>query len=207
MKNTIMILIAAICSLSATSPATAQEADDASKINTISATETFRHSVNMCPGGIVFGIYSMNYEYLLSPSHGLVGRLEYEAIPKTYTDADIDANGVAFTLNYRWHLSGEMESLFLGAYSRYRHYQGKGTLESTKFDFDIPDVTLGLNIGKRWVWIGGLNITFALGYGFSIDDRNTLPTSIAIESSIDTFQDEYDFFNPFLGEISIGYTF
>jgi hypothetical protein len=143
----------------------------------------------------------------MKPSHGIVGRFEYEAIPKNYTDADIESSGVAFSLNYRWHISGEMNSIFIGAYSRYRVYDGSGTLESTAFDFTKSEFSLGLNIGKRWVWNSGFNITFSLGYGFSIDDREANPSNTGIESAINKFEDDYDFSGPLFGEFSIGYAF
>jgi hypothetical protein len=71
----------------------------------------------------------------------------------------------------------------------------------------MSELTLGLNIGKRWVWNSGLNLTFALGYGISMSSRETDPTNTSIESTINTFEDEYAFFGPFLGELSIGYAF
>lgn len=30
--------------------------------------EPKRHAINFCPGGIAFGIFSANYEYLVTPS-------------------------------------------------------------------------------------------------------------------------------------------
>ncbi len=175
--------------------------------DSISASTKFKHAINSCPFAPIFGIYSINYEYLLKPNHGLVGRLDYESIPKTYTEADIESSGVAFILNYRYHWSGEMKSWYLGAYSRYRYYEGTGTLESTKFDFDVPELTFGMNIGKRWVWNNGFNINFALGYGFSSINWNSSPTSDSIDLVLKAYEDSYDFFDPFLGELSIGFAF
>jgi hypothetical protein len=143
----------------------------------------------------------------MKPSHGIVGRFEYEAIPKSYTDADIESSGMAFSLNYRWHISGEMNSIFIGAYSRYRVYDGSGTLESTAFDFTKSEFSLGLNAGKRWVWNSGFNITFSIGYGFSIDERKANPSNMSIESAINKFEDDYGFSGPIFGEFSIGCAF
>jgi hypothetical protein len=167
----------------------------------------FKHALNICPIAPVFGIYALNYEYLFSSKNGMVGRIEYEDVPKTYTDASIESNGWAFSLNYRRHFSGRMDSFFLGAYSRYRVYNGNGTLESEKFDFELPSITLGLNAGKRWVWSKGFNITVSAGYGVSFDDRQVTPSSNAIESALDQLENDYDFISPFYGEVSIGYAF
>ena len=86
-------------------------------------------------------------------------RFDYEGIPKTYTDATIESSGMAAILNYRYHFAGEMKSIYIGTFFRYRVYSGDGNQENTKFDFTIRESTLGLNAGKRWVWKSGINIT------------------------------------------------
>jgi hypothetical protein len=100
-----------------------------------------------------------------------------------------------------------MESWFLGSFLRYRFYNGSGTSDFTKFDFTMPEFTVGLNIGKRWVWSSGINMTIAVGYGISWSSTETEPTSASITSTIKTFEDEYEFLGPLLGELSVGYAF
>lgn len=178
-----------------------------SEKDTTSVTSSRIQALNMCPGGIALGIFSANYERLLKPNHGIVFRADYELVPKTYSDAKIDANGKAFIVNYRYHFSGEMNSLFVGAFSRYRIYKGEGSLESIPFDFSIPEVTIGANAGKRWVWNNGFTMTFALGYGHFMGKTKVDESSPDIDHAIDTFKKEYDFLNGFLGEFSIGYAF
>jgi hypothetical protein len=166
-----------------------------------------RTAINMCPGGIAFGIYSANVEHLFGDHHGLVLRGDYEAIPKTYSDANIDASGKAVILNYRYHIGGGLNSFYAGAFGRYRNYKGEGTLETGKFDFSIPECTVGLNVGKRWVWKSGFTMNFALGYGYFYDEQKVNNSSQAALDAIDVFRDNYDFLNGFLGEFSIGYAF
>lgn len=173
----------------------------------MSNSSEFKHAINVCPIAVVFGIYAINYEYLFAPQHGLDVRYEYEAVPKSYTDAAIESSGMAFSLNYRWHWSGEMNSVFLGAYTRYKFYNGSGVLESADFDFDLKEYTIGLNLGKRWVWDSGINATFALGYGFSTDTRTSSPKNASVDAKINEFEDSYDFISPFYGELSVGYAF
>lgn len=175
--------------------------------DTTEEKKDFRNAINACPLGIPFGIFVVNYERLIKPNHGLVARFDYEMIPKTYSDANIESNGYAFTLNYRYHFKGEMNSLFAGVYGRTQLYTGNGTLESGDFDFDIYDFTLGVNVGKRWVWNNGLNVTFSLGYGYDYKVRNSSISSSEVNNAIDAFEDGYDFMNPFMGELSIGYAF
>lgn len=204
-KETLLLVFTFCIFLMGTGIAQAQENEKTAK--SASATSHFKNAINTCPGAVAFGIFSLNYEHLFHPNHGLVGRFDYESIPKTYSDAKIESSGVAFILNYRWHLSGEMKSAFLGAYARHRIYSGSGTIEATEFDFTLPETTFGLNVGKRWAWKSGFNLTLAFGYGFSFENRDATPTNGAIEASLDQFEKAYDFIDPFLGELSIGYAF
>ncbi|HPF64828.1 DUF3575 domain-containing protein [Lentimicrobium sp.] len=167
----------------------------------------FKNAINFCPGGIAFGIFSANVEHLFGRHHGLVLRGDYEAIPRTYSDAGINASGKAVILNYRYHIGGGLNSFYAGAFARYRKYKGDGTLETGKFDFSISECTVGLNAGKRWVWKSGFTMNFALGYGYFYDEQKVNNRSQAALDAIDVFRDNYDFLNGFLGELSIGYAF
>ena len=206
-KHKLIVLIICIFCIFLSDKAFAQMQETGSRTDVASSDKNFKHALNFCPVAIAFGIYAINYEYLFKPSHGIVARFEYESIPKSYTEASIESSGVAFSLNYRWHISGEMKSPFIGAYTRYRTYDGAGTLESTVFDFTKSEFALGLNAGKRWVWNSGFNVTISLGYGFSFDDRVANPTNMNIESVLNKFEDDYDFSGPLFGELSIGYAF
>jgi len=166
-----------------------------------------RTAVNVCPGGIFFGFYSVNVEHLFGKNHGLVLRGDLETIPKTYSDANINANGKAVVLNYRYHIGGGLNSFYGGAYARYRKVTGDGSLESGNFDFKMPAYTVGLNAGKRWIWKSGLTLNFTLGYGFTHDKINVNNLSREALNAIDVFRDEYDFNSSFMGELSIGYAF
>lgn len=170
-------------------------------------SELKRHAINFCPGGIAFGIFSANYEYLVTPKNGIVARFDYEAIPKTYTSANIESNGKAFILNYRRHFSENMNSFYAGAYTRFRVYKGEGNINSQEFDFKIPEVTVGLNVGKRWVFKSGFNINLSFGYGVSFQNKKLSIDNNEVSSSVDSWEDSYDFIDPFLGEFSIGYSF
>lgn len=190
-----------------TSNVFAQSEDTLSSSGISSSSNYFNQAVNMCPGGIIFGIYSVNYEYLAGQNHGLVARFDYESVSETLSDDTMDANGYGFTFNYRWHFSGIMESFYIGSYARYKLYKGNATDGSTKFDFTLHEYTLGLNAGKRWVWNSGFNINCAFGYGISQLNKETEPTSASIDAKLDEFVDNYTFIDPFYGEISIGYAF
>jgi len=164
-------------------------------------------AINVCPGGIAFGFYSANVEHLFGENHGLVLRGDLETIPKTYSDANIDASGKALILNYRYHIGGGLNSFYAGAYGRFRNIKGDGTLESGDFDFKLPEYTVGLNAGKRWIWKSGFTLNFALGYGLTFDKLKVNNSSQEAIDAIDVFRNDYTFMNGFLGEFSIGYAF
>lgn len=186
----------------------AQTVGTAEPQNSSECSKEFNQAVNFCPGGIIFGIYAVNYEYLAGKTHGLVARFDYESVSETLSDdTNIDANGYAFTFNYRWHFSEAMESFYVGSYVRYKLYNGDDIEGTTKFDFTISEYTVGLNAGKRWVWNSGFNINCAFGYGISKLDKETDPDNSSNESIVNKFIDDYTFIDPFYGEISIGYAF
>ncbi len=172
-----------------------------------SETKTFKQAINFCPLALVFGIYSMNYERLITPHHGILIRADYEAVPKNYSDANIDLSGKAGILNYRYHLCGKLDSPFIGAFGRYRVYSGDGELNNGTFDFDLNEFTVGLNIGKRWILKNGLNLNLVWGYGIFTDNMNSSNTSKDVLDAIAEFQNNYDLYNGMYGEFSIGYAF
>ena len=164
-------------------------------------------AVNVCPGGIAVGFYSANVEHLFGENHGLVLRGDLETIPKTYSDANIDANGKAVILNYRYHIGGGLNSFYAGAFGRYRKIKGDGTLDTGDFNFSLPECTVGLNVGKRWIWKSGFTMNITLGYGYAYDELRVSNSSQEALDAIDVFRDDYAFMNGFLGEFSIGYAF
>ncbi|WP_346856643.1 DUF3575 domain-containing protein [uncultured Draconibacterium sp.] len=187
--------------------ASAQSHEKMSKGESEKPAKEFKNAINVCPGGIAFGFYSANVEHLFGKHHGLVLRGDLETIPKTYSDAKIDASGKAVILNYRYHFGEGLNSFYAGAYTRYRKIKGDGALDTGDFDFKLPECTLGLNVGKRWIWDSGFTLNFALGYGYAYDELKVNNSSQAALDAIDVFRDDYTFMNGFLGEFSIGYAF
>ncbi|MDH3354385.1 MAG: DUF3575 domain-containing protein [Chromatiales bacterium] len=170
------------------------------------AKDATDQAINICALAIpMFNQYIVNYEYLHDQTHGLGVRLEYAPM----SDEFIDATGVALALNYRWHISKSMDSIFVGVYTRYRVNTGTGTVEGTAFEFTRPELTAGLNVGKRWTWDNGFNTLFSLGYGASMVTEDLTPKNASIDAALTTFKNDNDtFFDaPFYGEFSIGYAF
>jgi len=164
----------------------------------------FKHAINTCPGGYIFGVYSLNYTRLLAPKHSLETRFDFENISAKYSGDKFEATGLGLILNYRRHFSPSLKSFYVGSYARYRVYDGTGEDGPDEFNFDITEFTIGLNAGKRWVWSSGFNINFMLGYGLAFTETDIEDT---YEAAYDKFTDKYSFEGPMLGEFSIGYAF
>ena len=205
MKNKILMILMAV--LIVVPQLFAQKEEKQSSNNSDEPRKEFKYAINACPFGIAFGIFSVNFERLVSDHMGQVFRVDYENIPKTYTNADIESSGWSFIYNYRYHIKPEMNSIFVGAFGRYRFYNGTGIIDGEKFDFKLPDFTLGLNLGKRWTWNSGFTATVAFGYGYSWKSRSLDDSTPEKEQAIDDWEKAYDFVNPFYGEISFGYSF
>ncbi len=174
----------------------------------ISRAKLFSHSINTCPGGFIIGIYSLNYEFLSNKIHGMVLRFDVGNISKEVDNNDIGILSTSLTLNYRFHFSETMGSYYIGSYTRIRYYEGKGELNMIDFDFDLSEISLGLNIGKRWVWDCGININAMLGYGipYSNIEYGANVTSAMIDL-VEKFEDGPEFIGPFIAELSVGYSF
>jgi hypothetical protein len=197
------VLVLVICLLFV-SVASAQEGKNLTQNEKDSKIAGFKQSVNSCPGGLIFGVYSINYERMIKPKHGLVARFDFEDILAKYSGDKFEATGLGFILNYRRHFSPSLKSFYLGSYARYRVYDGTGEDGPDEFNFDITEFTIGLNAGKRWVWSSGFNINFMLGYGIAFTETKV---EEIYEAAYDNFTDKYSFEGPMLGEFSIGWAF
>ncbi len=168
---------------------------------------TEQHAVNICALAIpLMNAYVVNYEYLHQGHHGFDVRLEFSPMLDTEL---VDGTELAAVLNYRYHIAPQMTSLFVGAYARYRYVYGSGKADGVAFDFAVPEVAAGLNIGYRWVFWHGFNAVISGGYGLAW--QNTTLTSNQ-DGAHNAFQGLVDknpaFVNaPFFGEFSVGYAF
>ena len=167
------------------------------------------NSINVSPLGLLAGSYSANYERLFSGHHGLL--LEGQYIRASDDDASSTHGGGG--IGYRWHWRGRQNSGFLGATLAYTKGSGEGTVSITgsddkTFDVDVSVLQLTGNIGKRWAWDSGLNIT--LRFGLGIGDYNVTTDSMDpdAEAAVKLVDDILTLFPvAFDGELSIGYTF
>ncbi|WP_428262138.1 outer membrane beta-barrel protein [Haliangium sp.] len=166
------------------------------------------HSINVSPLGLVLGYYSVNYEHLFEGGHGLMA----EGIFARY---DLDDDPISLYgggVGYRWHWSGRQNSGFLGVSAGFGY--GNGFVRTTENNMtqtsDLTTRTLYLtgNIGKRWAWDNGLNITARIGAGYG---NYKVTTDSMDPEARQQAEDLHDQLSPVSfaldAELSVGYAF
>lgn len=188
MKTKLTILVMSVL---LSSNLLAQEKSDASLADLDTPQLNFKHAISICPIAFMMGEIFISYEYLLNQTHGFAIMFDYQAETKTYEDPSFTLDRASVFLNYRYHFSKKMNSVFIGPYLRARFYDGE--VDATgSLDFSDQEITLALYLGKRWVWNNGFNVTLTGGYGPYLRESS---------KSRGEFKDKY------FGEFSIGYAF
>lgn len=174
------------------------------------------NSINGNPFGFLVGSYSLNYERLVNGTHGFLVEGNFGLTEGT-TTTNGQANKSTSTnygggAGYRWHWSGRQQSGFLGLMAGYTVGSGTGTLTSgamsKSFDLKIKAPWVVANIGKRWQWDNGLNITFRIGAGWAQYTVSTSSMDPDAQAVKDFMQDILTLLPiAFDGELSLGYTF
>jgi hypothetical protein len=148
--------------------------------------------------GLFEGAFSVNYEYLLARRHGLVLKGSY------YDGWGLGSHGESGELDYRWHLSPGMNSSFIGAFINF----GKNSGNVADLWYNSEDtgrfvqrsITIGPDIGKRWVSPWGFSLAAQIGYGYTWSRfDNPVPDQ--------STQDKLQWLTGFNYEVSIGYAF
>jgi hypothetical protein len=188
MKTKLTILVMSIL---LSSNLIAQEKGVESTKDLNSPRSKFKHAISTCPTALVLGDILVTYEYLLNQAHGLAVMFEYESETEAYKDPSFNLYRASIFLNYRYHFSKEMNSIFIGPYLRGRVYDEEVDANGS-LDFNDPEITLGVYLGKRWAWNNGFNLTLTGGYGEYLRES---------KQSTGEFMDKY------IGELSVGYAF
>ena len=166
------------------------------------------HSVNLSPLGVAFGSYALNYEYLLDGYHGFL----VEGNFSSSSDDDTSNTSGGALLGYRLHWSGEQNSGFIGLSAAYQMGSGDGTVtvnnEKKTFQVDSSYWAVTANVGRRWAWDWGLNITFRIGAGYGNYSFSTPSDDPDAQLAVD-LTDALLTILPvaFEGELSVGYNF
>jgi hypothetical protein len=178
------------------------------------------NSFNLSPLGLLYGSYSLNYEHLSGGTHGLLidGHIDRDSGTASASDSSGTTTGTSRStdygigVGYRWHWSGEQSSGFLGLMAGYTVGSGTSTLTSgnmtSRFDLKIRAPWVVANIGKRWQWDSGLNITFRIGGGLAKYTVTTTSMDPDAQTAVKFLQDILTLLPiAFDGELSVGYTF
>lgn len=156
-----------------------------------------KQAIQLDVAGLFMGTLSLNYEYLFNRQHGIVVEGSYYP---GYTDWD--SHGENLELAYRWHWAKSMNSGFLGVFVNGGRSYGNGRdwFADTGVGYTQTSITVGPDIGRRWVAPWGLSLVARIGYGYTWSKfGNPVPDQSTIDrlrwlSGLDT-------------EISLGYAF
>lgn len=164
------------------------------------------HSVNGNPMGILFGAYGLNYEYL-GGSHGLVVEAAYARSGGDTASATTYGGGAG----WRWHWRGRQNSGFLGVMASFSGGTARATVSGDMpetFDLSLKQLSVTMNVGKRWQLDSGLNITARLGAGRAKRWFSTTSTDPDAQEAVESVEDVMDLIPIALdGELSLGYSF
>ena len=162
------------------------------------------NSVNFSPIGFMFGSYALNYERLIDESHGFLGELSYSSSSKEGSSS----TSSGLRLGYRWHWSKSQNSGFLGAMLAYDMGTTEQTLNGTKYDLTLSAPSVTVNIGRRWAWTSGFNVTLRFGVGRAFRTLSTSDKSDEAQEAIAEANEILDALPVTLdGELSIGWIF
>lgn len=203
-RNGWIAVAAAWALLNLTPVARAQEMRAAVPTEEAQDTGPGKHSINFSPIGIIFGAYKLNYEYLYNGTHGLLaeGAFGYAS------DDDVSVTTFGGGAGYRWHWRGRQNSGFLGANLGYQGGSATVTVNDSEFDLDASRFIVVANVGKRWAWDFGLNITFRLGAGYGSWDFSTDSSDPDAREAVQNAEDIVELIPIALdGELSLGWIF
>jgi hypothetical protein len=165
------------------------------------------NSVNASPLGMLVGSYSINYERMFGP-HGLLVEGSYASS----SDGDTSSNSMGGVLGYRWHWNGTQNSWFTGVNLGFATGTGDAVVTSggtsETFNVDTTAVTGTVNIGRRWAWDSGFNITFRIGAGYGNYDVTTDSDDPLAQDAVELVDDLLTILPvAFDGELSVGWVF
>jgi opacity protein-like surface antigen len=181
--------------------------------SSVAAAEEGANSINVSPLGLAFGSYNLTYERLTQGGHGFL----VEGMLNRSKKSDASQTNGGMSIGYRWHWSGGQDSGFLGANIGYGRGIATGSITTTSsdgmatkksFDVDTSILSATANVGRRFAFNNGLNITLRVGAGYG---KYQLATDSKDPDAKAVVDDLRAFLNVFPiavdGEISLGYIF
>ena len=189
------------------SPAIAQDAPGSAPAIQKPAAAAQENSINVSPLGLLFGSYTLNYERLVGGYHGFLVEAGFANLSN---DAS-SSSSFGGTVGYRFHWSGEQNSGFVGVNLGHERGTGDATLTTgsrKKFNVDSSVTKVTANVGRRWAWNSGFNITLRIGAGWGNYDITTDSQDPDAQEAVELVDDLLTLLPVALdGELSIGYAF
>lgn len=204
MKHRIPLLTILISTALLTGTAAAQDATPVVEQGSVEK----ENSVNVSPLGLMVGSYSINYERLFNGYHGVLAEVDFASA----SSDDSSSKSFGGNIGYRFHWRGKQDSGFVGLNVGYAQGSGEGSITSGStmktFNVDTSVKRITANVGRRWAWDSGLNVTFRIGAGrgdYKVTTDSDDPDAQEVVNDIDDLLT----FLPvaFDGELSVGYMF
>ncbi len=149
---------------------------------------------------INLGLFTANYERLVGGAHGLIGELNFAGL--IFKEGSWGGD-----VGYRWHWFSRQDSWFVGVNVGYDRgtEQGKLTEDApASYDYKYQLISVVPNIGKRWTWGSGWNVTFRIGTGYGLYNFAHNSSDPAVMEQSKKAQDQ-QLPIAFDGELTIGY--
>lgn len=143
--------------------------------------------------GMAFNTFTANYEYLFAHRFGI-------DLEGNYYNNEDGSHGENIEWGLRLHLANSMRSPFVGIFLKGGRCYGNDQNPISPVDYQMTSVTLGPNIGQRWVSPLGFSVVGRIGYGYTwYEFDNSVPDNHTVDllqrrANLDT-------------ELSIGYAF
>ena len=163
-----------------------------------------RNSINFGFASVQTSSLSVNYEHLFGTSNGMVLGLPvfnfYESTNR------------GFSLSYRRHLISGMNSGFWGIFVNYASITSEirsddvSTNNNNEYRFKSKSLSIGPNIGLRWVDQTGINIVIRAGYGIPFTTFKWVDTP-ADPKFAKHHETAFKVITGIDGELTIGYCF
>lgn len=188
-----------------------------------------RWAISVQPLFPIFSSYFANIEYLFASRHsfffeaGYIGSYKMSVgIWNSSSDARKASwrtvRGHTLTLQYRYHFSDGLDSGFIGPFVKYGFLSGNILSADTdpnlisinltsqpEIGFAATYGTIGVNIGRRWVWDSGVTMAVRIGSGMSFPVYKYALSGYESEKKI--FTEAFFLFLTVDAEFSIGYAF
>jgi len=170
------------------------------------------NSINLNPLSLLGGYYGVSYEHLFDRTHGLL--IE----PFLYRKASGDTKSSSFGgyAGYRWHWSKSQNSGFLGVNAGAAFGTGSASITTSvngvsttkSFDVNTRVIEVTGNVGRRFAWDNGFNLTLRIGAGYANRKVSTDSKDADAQRVVKLVDDLIKFLPIALdGEVSIGFIF